>query len=342
MVKLYYFTWLFASKLVGFWLITSNFCLHNKTLMLALFSFLMYNFFMVNLVDNKYTKSSLSSVFSVRGIFTVHYFKYGQKFEFEGEKHPFWEMVYIDSGEVDITSDDSKFTLRQGEAYFHKPDEYHSIRTNNRFANSVIISFDCASPAMRAFCGLKLTLGDEQKNLIRLIVSETASCYGDRLDAVYLTQMKRRADQPFGGEQLIKTYIEQLLILCYRSTKTNAPATLPAPSNSEDIASKIIEILRANIYGSVTLDEISSALFFSKTYIKSVFKKATGETIMQYFAKMKIDEAKRLISTGKLTFTEIAYRLGYSSLYYFSRQFKKTTSMSPSQYAGSIKVDYLL
>lgn len=100
---------------------------------------------------NKYVKTPLSSSINVKAIYTIHYFKYGQKFAFEGEKHNFWEFVYIDSGKVRITADDKEFDLTQGEAYFHKPDEYHSIRTDNRFANSVILSFDCLSPAMRAF-----------------------------------------------------------------------------------------------------------------------------------------------------------------------------------------------
>ena len=83
-------------------------------------------------------------------------------------------------------------------------------------------------------------------------------------------------------------------------------------------------------------------MFFSKTYVKSVFKKGTGQTIMQYFSSLKIDEAKKLISYNRYTFTEIAYRLGYSSLHYFSRQFKKSTEMTLSEYARSIKVDDVL
>ena len=63
---------------------------------------------------------------------------------------------------------------------------------------------------------------------------------------------------------------------------------------------------------------------------------------MQYFTSLKIEEAKKLISFDKYTFTEIAYKLGYSSLHYFSRQFKKATDMSLTEYARSIKVDNVL
>ncbi len=52
---------------------------------------------------------------------------------------------------------------------------------------------------------------------------------------------------------------------------------------------------------------------------------------------MKIDAAKQLIRTEQMNFTQISEKLGYSSIHYFSRQFKKVTGMTPSEYASSIK-----
>ena len=52
---------------------------------------------------------------------------------------------------------------------------------------------------------------------------------------------------------------------------------------------------------------------------------------------MKIETAKQLIRNEQMNFTQIAETLGYSSIHYFSRQFRKLTGMSPSEYASSIK-----
>ena len=52
---------------------------------------------------------------------------------------------------------------------------------------------------------------------------------------------------------------------------------------------------------------------------------------------MKINAAKQLIRTNKMNFTQISEQLGYTSIHYFSRQFKKVTGMTPSEYASSIK-----
>ncbi len=290
----------------------------------------------------KYSRTPLKSVFSVRAIYTIHYFRYMQQFKFEGERHPFWEFVYIDSGEANIHADGSKFTLAQGEGYFHKPDEYHSINTSEKFANSVIISFDCHSPSMRVFENCKIALSETQKNLLKIIVEEGSKCYSDKLNEVYLNKMHPSPSAPFGGEQLIKSCVEQLLILLYRQLTDKTEEKPKVSRDNHDLTQRIIDILEQNVNGSISLEKISSSLFFSKTYIKSTFKKNTGKTIMQYFTDLKIEEAKKLISFNKFTFTEIAYKLGYSSLYYFSRQFKKCTTMSLTEYAGSIKVNKVL
>ena len=52
---------------------------------------------------------------------------------------------------------------------------------------------------------------------------------------------------------------------------------------------------------------------------------------------MKIERAKDIIRDGTMNFTEIAYFLSYSSLQYFSKQFKKATGMSPLEYSSSVK-----
>ena len=92
----------------------------------------------------------------------------------------------------------------------------------------------------------------------------------------------------------------------------------------------------------VNLDDISYRIGFSKSYIKTQFKLATGFSIIKYFINLKIDKAKKLLSQQKYQICEIADMLGFSSVYYFSRQFKLCTDMSPSEYLNSIKAYNIL
>ena len=63
----------------------------------------------------------------------------------------------------------------------------------------------------------------------------------------------------------------------------------------------------------------------------------TGGGVMEYFGRRKIEAAKEMIRRDDGNFTEIANRLGYQSIYYFSRHFKKVTGMTPSEYASGVR-----
>jgi len=59
--------------------------------------------------------------------------------------------------------------------------------------------------------------------------------------------------------------------------------------------------------------------------------------VIDFFSHMKINFARRLIRENDMNFTQISEFLGYSSIHYFSRQFKKLCGMTPTEYALSIK-----
>ena len=66
----------------------------QKDTTLAFALLLVYN----NGMDSYYIKNPLTAQFSVKSIYTIHYFKYGRNFRFPKEKHDFWEMIYVDGG----------------------------------------------------------------------------------------------------------------------------------------------------------------------------------------------------------------------------------------------------
>ena len=294
----------------------------------------------------QYEKSPLKNVINISSVYTIHYFKYGKNFKVAPEVHDFWEMVYVDSGEVGIIADDKEFTLKQGEAFFHRPNELHTIYTNNSFGNSAIISFDCHGKYINLLADKIFVFGEFEKTLLSKIIFETPICFSDKLNEIYLTRMTKRSDCPPLGEQAIKNCIELLLVSLLHFNKSgdsvkNLTDNITS-THSDKIVSNIIAVLNEKLYSTVDLDTIAKQLFFSKTYIKTVFKKNMGISIIQYYLTLKIEESKKLISQKKYTCTEIADMLGFNSVHYFSRLFKAHTQMTPSEYAKSIKADNLL
>ena len=101
-------------------------------------------------MGDNFTRQSFEKVINVEKIITIFYMELSKSFAYDGERHDFWEMVYIDKGEMICTADKNRFVLKSGEMTFHKPNEFHNLSGNNTVAPNVsIITFECHSRAMR-------------------------------------------------------------------------------------------------------------------------------------------------------------------------------------------------
>jgi AraC-like DNA-binding protein len=293
-----------------------------------------------------YVKTQLNSVLEIDKIISLHYFEYVKDFKGICESHDFWEIVYVDFGEVEAVADSQQHILQQGQAIFHCPWEVHSIYALGSFSSVFIVSFDCFNQAMQFFEHKILTLNNIERDLIAGILSEGKLVFTEPFDIMEQAELIKKPNTVFGAEQLVKMQLEQLLISLIRNASSAGhPSTLTTKTqllNEQHIVDTVISLLVKNVYGSISLDEICAQLSFSKSYVEMLFKKSTGGGIIKYFNKIKINEAKRLISEGVYSFTEIAEMLHFSSIHYFSRVFKQYTCMTPTGYEKSVKARSLL
>ena len=79
-------------------------------------------------------------------------------------------------------------------------------------------------------------------------------------------------------------------------------------------------------------DYISGKLHYDYSYLSNLFSEVESTTIEKYFITQKIEKAKELLVYDELTLSEIADRLGYSSVAYLSAQFKKIAGFTPTHY----------
>ncbi len=272
----------------------------------------------------------------VSHIVTLHKFNYTPDFLFTGESHDFWEMAFIKSGSVGVMAGSTGYTLSSGEAIFHMPNEYHNIWATGSNAEVIIISFICKSSAMRFFEKRLLTLSKEEISLIENLLTLGDGIFSEPPDILYQKKLTIKPNIDFGSLQLLRLYLEQLLISLIRSAdiidRKERRSADAGSRNEKLIIDSIINVLTKNIYGRTTLDEVCAGVLFSKSHIKTLFKKNTGYSIMDYYSHLKIERAKILINEDKMTFSDIAELLGFSSIHYFSRTFKKRTGLSPTQY----------
>ncbi len=286
-----------------------------------------------------YIKHKIANLISITKIVTIHYYEFDKNFCYDGESHNFWEMVYIDAGRVEIKANNKHFRLKQGEVIFHKPNEFHTIKTEkDASANVFVISFVCSSEAMSFFKNKTMTVPSGLKKHISTIIEEYSLTFKTMNTEDIKLELKD--NPPIGGQQMIKTYLEQFLIMLIRSESGNHNLRIfPSKESMENhLASQVIQIIEDNIYNKITVEQICNKLNYSRTYLSKIFKVTTGYTILEYILMNKIREAKKLIREEKYNFTQISDLLSFDNPHYFSTVFRKISNMTPTDYKNSVKM----
>lgn len=100
---------------------------------------------------------------------------------------------------------------------------------------------------------------------------------------------------------------------------------------------KIDDYINRNYSQSFSLDDIADHVGYTKQYFCSVFKQHYKMTLVEYLNEFRIGKAKELLADSSTTISEIGSRVGFNSNSYFTRIFKQSTGITPSEYRGLSK-----
>lgn len=282
-----------------------------------------------------YIIKPIRKLIDIKSIVTTLYYELSKNFYYAGESHDFWEMVYVDKGEVVATADSVAYIVSQGSAVFHKPNEFHRLAANGSVPPNVfIITFVCTSRSMRFFENKIIEIPTELRKYITKIIREkgvsTSSPGSIRFESDNL--------RPIGAEQMTKLYLEQFLISLLRGADSEKTEVILDSHEAWDnrLVNNMIHYLNERVYQNFSVTELCEHFCYSKTQLSKVFKQATGCTLVEYYSKLKMKEAKFLIRENKLNFSQISEQLSFESPQYFFRTFKRITGMTPKEYKNSV------
>ena len=284
----------------------------------------------------KFFKHKIKSLLLINRIVAIHYLEPSEKITTEPEKHNFWELVFLNNGQISCKAMDKTVPLTEGEIIFHKPNEIHSLSSEFGAGKGIlIVSFECLSEAMNFFTQEKLKLSPKQKQFVDEIIKIARKTYDITFYDSDVENMQLLKNPTLGGEQLIKNYLEMLLIDIMRSkteTEEGNDVFLKEKEINNKLAEDIIKVLNDNVYSSLSISDISRKINYSKAYIFRQFKSATGKSVMEYYLDIKIKTAKDLLEGSQLNVKEISEKLSFDTPNYFSKTFKKLTGLTPTEY----------
>lgn len=188
-------------------------------------------------------------------------------------------------------------------------------------------SIDFAQDILKRLCDfyeddlfkISIILETSLMNLKQTLVSEMPCLKNLQLldQAVFLQQLDNL--------YILKdTYLEQIQILSSLITKLH----LYDPNS---IIKLLCEYVIRNIEGKISLETAAEALKYSSKYLGKLFKESTGESIVDYITKIKMERAKLLVLSSKYKNYEITEILGYKNPDYFTKLFKEYHGYTPSE-----------
>ncbi|MBE7024674.1 MAG: AraC family transcriptional regulator [Ruminococcaceae bacterium] len=242
------------------------------------------------------------------------------------EQYPFWQLFYVSRGQMQILRDGKEETVSAGQVVFRPPGKKSVMLYPDDCTLYVgIIDFICHSKKMSFFPKQAITLDGKEKAILSELIKEAADF------------CRETKPNPLRAE-LVSSGLENLLIRLYgRLCGVFTSKGENEKSNSKNIMSekvrRINAILEERRFSSVSIEEIASMLSESPNVLMKCYKKEMQESIMEHFFSLKEQTAKTLILSSNMNFTEISDFLGFSSVNYFSKFFKKRTGMTPTEYS---------
>ena len=122
-----------------------------------------------------------------------------------------------------------------------------------------------------------------------------------------------------------------LLILHYVEQECLAESSAVARPSNETIE-QVCAYLAANYRQKFSLTEVAAKFYLSPYYLSRLFRRVTGQSIVDYLNNRRIEAAQKLLETTELSISAIAEQTGFASAAHFRRVFREVMDLSPLQY----------
>lgn len=274
----------------------------------------------------------------VTALANIHYFEFTKEFHSVENHHDFCELLYVDSGKIEVLSENFNGIVCENEMVIHRPCEKHSLKgCGNESPNVIIIGFECKSEHLSPFSKFPVSLSSEHKKIMSRIMQEGMSIFEPPYDIPNTVYMKKREKYPFGADQMIRVLLETFLITIVRDFCGEDKKQRADMQESLIQIDKVREYLSEHYTENISLDSLCFIFGTNKSSLCREFKSKFSKTVLEYINSLKISSAKRMLRNEEMSISEISDALGFDTIHYFSRFFKKHTGVSPSKYSRSIK-----
>lgn len=286
----------------------------------------------------EFVLKNFETAVEVEGVANIIYCELDKQYRTGKEKPQYRELIYVDNGCLEIEAEHYTGVIGKNQAIIHQVGESHVLTCSPEgTANVIIIGFTCDNELLDKFALVPMNLTAALRQLLAEIVREGRSVFYSPFDVPDAQSTKRRRQAFFGAEQMIKLKMETFLIELIRQSGLELASPEKGGRGSDIGIQEICKYINENYKDKITLNDLCFLFNTNKTSLCSRFKDACGTTVIGYINTLRLEEAKRLLREGNFNLTEIADKVGFSSIHYFSKVFKQHEKVTPSYYIKSVR-----
>lgn len=139
------------------------------------------------------------------------------------------------------------------------------------------------------------------------------------------------------SKALLSSIFHQIIIYLIRGFQANEQQVFTTPTPKDALCYRMMNYVDTHVFSLTSLNELAEQMGYSYSYLSTVFKQTTSQSLSFYYRKKKLEIAAILIKENRMTVSEIAELLGYSSVYAFSKAFTNGFGCSPLAYRKKIE-----
>lgn len=248
-----------------------------------------------------------------------------------------YELLYIQSGELLLTYNETDFLFTGGELLLLCPNIPHSFNVRGRTLVQPHIHFDMQYDSSSRDVYVSFKDYRDMNQAEHLFIRENVFPNLARSPVLsipdknaFLKLFFSVVDAKEKNSLLCKS---NMLLLLQQIIAENASQAPQLQQTDSGVASSIRHYIDSNCNQKLTLDGLARQFSYSKYYVERCFKEKYGISIGKYYNTKKLNEAVKLLETH--TVSDTAQLLGYSSIYAFSRAFRNQFGVSPTNYSTS-------
>lgn len=227
------------------------------------------------------------------------------------------ELVYVSSGALHCVVDGRRLTLKEGDVLLCRKGCFRS-----HFSD-----MDCAP----RFLSIRFRSAEPQ--VTEDLHTHTAGRLRDVLE-VLLEESVQRLE---GREDMLFALTGQLLVLLRRHEPWTSVRQQSGQEGEFTILRRALIYISTHVRKQLSVPQAASMTGVSASYLAALFNKHLMIAPGEYIRRARLQESRRMIRDGGMTFTQIAAELEYSTVYQFSRQFKEKFGITPTEYAKSVE-----